>query len=270
MPAVKDFSPFVPFDLYDFFGYLFPGVIFSTSILIFYNQLHPGFYNKWFSYPTNEFEIPFIVGLGFVVAAIVVLYSLGHVIATLSHIIIDRVLIDGIEGYPINFLLDIPRISREYSEATFKYLFAFFNILLFLPALPIYYTTYKLLSKTVIAIIVFLIVQRFIIMLIRRRPEGHDLANKMGNKKIFRSFLFPSKWLIDPWIDFFRKLLGMDRRFSSQFISLFKQKFSDRFGGLKSNQEGSDNYWLSEFSVTSRDDIHDRYYSNLVASLRFC
>ena len=95
-------------------------------------------------------------------------------------------------------------------------------------------------------------------MLIRRRPEGHDLANKMGNKKIFRSFLFPSKWLIDPWIDFFRKLLGMDRRFSSQFISLFKQKFSDRFGGLKSNQEGSDNYWLSEFSVTSRDDIHDR------------
>ena len=193
-----------------------------------------------------------------IIVAIVVLYSLGHVIATVSHIIIDRVLIDGIEGYPINFLLDIPRESREYSEATFKYLFAFFNLFLLVPVLPIQYSTVYTILLIILALILLLVVQRFIIMLVRRRPNGHTITHKIGDIKLFRLFLYPSNIFIDPWIDFFRKLLGMDRRFSNQFIKLFKNKFSKRFCGLKSAEEGSDNYWLSEFAVTSKDEIHNR------------
>jgi hypothetical protein len=258
MATPKDFSPFVPFDLYDFFGYLFPGAIFSVSILLFYDILHPAFYSSWFSYPLNQFDIPFIVGLGLAVAGIVMLYALGHVIATVSHIIIDRVLVDGIEGYPINFLLDIPQPSRPYSQATFKYLFASFNILLLAPVLPINYSQMRILVIALLGLIGALILQRIIIMIIRSQPNGHAFTRAVGTKWYFRILLLPSSALIDPTISFFRKLLGMDRSFSPSFLKLYYELFAKRFGGLQAREEGSDNYWLSAFAAISNDEIHDR------------
>jgi hypothetical protein len=258
MASPKDFSPFVPFDLYDFFGYLFPGVLFVASVLFFYNNLSPGFYNHWFSYSSNQYEIPFVIGIALVVGAIVILYSLGHIIATLSHIIIDRVLIDGIEGYPINFLLKIPHTTREYSEASFKYLFACFNILLLLPALPFQYSTIFVLIIVILFLILLLIGQRIIVMLVHNRANGHEIARRIGAKKSTRLLLVPSIYLFDPAIEFLRKLLGMDRRFSDRFIELYRELFSKRFNGLVSIEEGSDNYWLPAFDATSIDEIHDR------------
>ncbi len=256
MPTPKDYSPFVPFDLYDFFGYIFPSVIFSASILLFYNSLRPGFYSSWISQPTNQ-EIPFVTGLAIVVAAIVLLYALGHVIATVSHIIIDRVLIDGIEGYPVNFLLDIRKPTREYSESTFKYLFACFNLLLLAPALPLAYSTMVSSVLILFAFILILISQRIIVMLVRRRPGGHEISHKLGDKRLFRLFLKPAK-IIDVAIDFFRRLLGMDRPFSPGFLRTYRKVFSRRFGGLISVEEGSNNYWLSAFAAGSNDEVHDR------------
>jgi hypothetical protein len=258
MPTPKDFSPFVPFDLYDFFGYIFPGVLFSVSMLLFYDQLHPAFYKDWFLQNSNSREIPFILGLGIVVASIVILYAMGHVIATLSHIIVDRVLIDGIEGYPVNFLLDLPQKDREYSEATFKYLFAFFNVLVLLPSLPVSYSVVFYGAISLTAVIVILVIQRIIVMLIHLRKHGREITRRYGDKKFFRALLRPSQLLIDPGIQFLRKLLGMDRRFSDQFIKTFKKIFDSRFRGLKSQDEGSENYWLTAFASASGDEVHDR------------
>jgi len=115
MASSKEFSPFVPFDLYDFFGYLFPGILFSTNALIFLNEVDKDFFNKYLKdifIHSDSIALTFIASTSLILAGIVILYTLGHFIATLSHVIIDRVLIDGIEGYPINFLLDIPHIPR--------------------------------------------------------------------------------------------------------------------------------------------------------------
>ncbi len=258
MASSKDFSPFVPFDLYDFFGYLFPGVLFSTNMFIFYNIINPGFYAGWFSTPQNAFDIPFVVSIAIVVGAIVIMYSLGHIIATISHIIIDRVLIDGIEGYPVNFLLRIKRPKRPYSEATFKYLFASFNALLIIPALPLSYPLVLKLIIITISCIGFLIMQRIIIMVVRISPNGHERAHRVGDKNPFKLFLIPARLIIDPAIEFLRKLLGMDRGFSDTFIKLYRELFSARFGGLNSLQENSDNYWLPAFAAISNEEVHDR------------
>ena len=47
MASTKDFSPFVPFDLYDFFGYLFPGILFLTNSLLFLDEINSSFFQKY-------------------------------------------------------------------------------------------------------------------------------------------------------------------------------------------------------------------------------
>jgi hypothetical protein len=259
MPSIKDISPFVPFDLYDFFGYLFPGILFATNSAILLHEMNPTLFSSL--YPiitvTKDSELTFIGGVGIILASIVFLYTLGHFIATLSHIIIDRVLVDGIEGYPINFLLNIHRETREYSESTFKYLFTLYNVMLLIPVIfgdAIKIKTYLIWA---LAGVVFLIIQRTIIMIVRQ-TKGKDFAFKVGNIKLFRLYLLPAKYIIDPIIGFQRRLLGMDRKFPDSFIALYKDLFHKRFNPLIADDVASENYWLSSFHSTSEHEFHQR------------
>ena len=186
------------------------------------------------------------------------LYVLGHFVATISHIIIDRVLIDGIEGYPINFLLDIPRVTRHYSESTYKYLFALYNLLLIMPVIVGDYSTLHFLLKILLCSIALLILQRVVIMLVRTTDAGKARAHTLGDYWIFRTFLLPSNYVIDPLIGFFRRLLGLDRRFSDSFIAVYKDLFHQRFSPLVADDVGSDNYWLPALHAISRNPSHEK------------
>lgn len=232
MASAKDYSSFVPFDLYDFFGYLFPGILFAASMFLFMSQFNFQDVEPLKSTLTAFIDPPFIMSVAIVACGIVVLYVLGHFVATISHIIIDRVLIDGIEGYPINFLLNIPRVTRGYSESTYKYLFALYNLLLILPVIVGDYSTLHFLLKIVLGSIAFLILQRIVIMLVRTTKAGKARAHTLGDYWVFRIFLVPSKYLIDPLIGFFMRLLGLDRRFSDSFIAMYKDLFHQRFSPL--------------------------------------
>jgi len=64
MPSSREFSPFVPFDLYDFFGYLFPGILFSISIVVFYIQLDLTIITKTTNYLSSSGDITNLM-LGF-------------------------------------------------------------------------------------------------------------------------------------------------------------------------------------------------------------
>jgi len=257
MPSVKDYSPFVPFDLYDFFGYLFPGIIFATCIYIFQMQF-PKYLPVQLQPISETLKDPTLLeGITAIVIGIVFLYVIGHFVATLSHIIIDRVLIDGIEGYPINLLLDIPKKERAYSESTFKYLFALYNLILLAPVII---SNYEILHSILVALLLcvaFLIVQRVVIMVVRFTDKGKILAKRVGDKKIFLTFLLPSKFIIDPIIGFLRRLLGLDRFFPKEFIALFKRLFKTRYG-INSDLVGSENYWLSNLHACASNPVHQR------------
>jgi hypothetical protein len=254
MASPRDFSPFVPFDLYDFFGYLFPGVIFAASLLIFYGQLHTGSFVSWHT----DLDMPFVMGLGVVIVAVVLLYSLGHFIATISYIIIDRVLVEGIEGYPVNHYLRLTKVSREYSEATFKYLFVLFNLLMLTPILPVSHSAMGFTAVVLMALILLLIIQRLIVMVVHQRAGGRELARRLGGMWQFRLFLIPDQWILSWIIQSVRKLFGMDRQFPQQFIDLYKVAFEKRFHGVSIDQASSENYWLSAFAASSADPMHDR------------
>jgi hypothetical protein len=255
---MKDVSPFVPFDLYDFFGYLFPGVLLASSLALFMG-LNGWLENEPFKTictPSNYDH--FVTGLAASVAGIVLLYVLGHFVATISYIIIDRVLLDGIEGYPVVYLLNLPREPRHYSEATYKYLFALFNTLVLLPVVISDYEILHFWLQTLVYVILGLLGQRLIIMVVRSIPSGKRASRIIGDFWFCRIFLWP-QWLIDNLvIAFFRKLLGLDRKFSEQFVKLYKDAFGRRFPQLEVDKVGSENYWLSSFHAMAKSPSHEK------------
>jgi hypothetical protein len=262
MASMKDYSPLVPFDLYDFFGYLFPGILFAANIGFFLYQVCPSLWGPFHSSATGagvgQADLPFLFALALVVAGTVVLYSLGHFVAIISYVIIDRVLIDGIEGYPILFQLSIEQPKRDYSESTFKYLFALFNLFLLLPMFIADYHALRWTIGILLCAIAVLIFQRFVIMFVRTTAKGRALSHKVGDKPVIRLFLLPSKLLIDPVIGFFRRLLGLDRQLPASLVALYKSLFEKRYPPLQSDNVESENYWLSAFHAIADHETHER------------
>jgi hypothetical protein len=252
MASLKEYSPLVPFDLYDFFGYLFPGVFFGVSTLAFIGHSMPQVleYHQalWIAYD----KAPILISMALSVGAIIVLYVIGHVIATVSHVIIDRVLVDGVVGYPVSHLLRLPRRTREYVESTYKYLFGLFNAVLLMPVL---FNSNELVQRLITILLVLIgliIVLRFVVMIVRADPwRRRTVVPRIAAKKWVRVYLWPAKYVIDPVIGFSQRLLGIDKRFPGQFIREYKGLFRREFK-MEPAQVGSENYWLPFFYVSTK------------------
>jgi hypothetical protein len=249
----KEFSPWIPFDLYDFFGYLFPGIYFAISIVFIFLISNPSFSmdEYWKVFAHGEFMMGFVSLL----TLIVIVYLLGHFIATISHVVIDRAIVGGIIGYPILHLLRLKRPEREYSESTIKYLFILFNTSLLLPAFIYSHVCFIGTTTIFFCIICFLFCFRIFMTFLRMRPNGGEIAKKYGDKKIFRIYLFPAQKLIDPLFLFVRRVLAIDKQFSQEFIEKYMAVFKSRFGLESENQE-SENYWLPFFYVSDKSPYH--------------
>jgi len=116
----KDIAPWVPFGMYDFFGYLFPGMfLFASAMLFFkYSYIDQTIINTvWNACKDNSILLSVLLAsLG-----IVFIYVIGHVLATLSSILYGCIINDGIIGYPYVALLKIPCEVKEYSRASHSY-----------------------------------------------------------------------------------------------------------------------------------------------------
>jgi hypothetical protein len=256
MASPRDFSPWVPFDLYDFFGYLFPGVTFSFGFLVFVH--HTLFDVFKFLDPLWEVysKAPFLVSLFTIVVGIIIFYVMGHFIATFSHMIIDRVLVDGIVGYPVNHLLRLKKVTRGFSQSTYKYLFLVFNLFVSIPIFVSDYKTFKVMINILLIIGIILIIIRVFIMLYRANPWRRKklIINGIPQNKFFKFLTFvylsPATYFINPIIAFFQKLLGIDKRFPPNFIRRYKELFKEYYG-IDPNTIAQENYWLSFFRVSS-------------------
>lgn len=241
----------LPFDLYDFFGYLFPGILFATNMMLVIYEIDKKYFNKIYDISLKA-DGNFLLTLSFIIASIIIFYTLGHIIAALSHLIIDRMLIDGIEGYPMSYVLDLEKEDRYFLEGTFKLLFFFFNTLLLTPV--ILNKPYQTITIYIILGIIFiLIITRTIIMMLRQnnKEKINDLLNKINSKKLLNRiwnysiniFWEAPLFIIDLIIGFLRRLTGIDRKFKKPMIKLFKENFNDRYG-MDVEKIGSDSYWL--------------------------
>ena len=117
MTSLKDYSPWVPFDLYDFFGYLFPGTFLLVTIALFLQlsglQDLACYTNKCLSIYN---EAPFLVSVLTIVVGIILIYTLGHFVAMFGQILFDRIFLDEIVQHPIFALLKIKTINSKYSN----------------------------------------------------------------------------------------------------------------------------------------------------------
>jgi hypothetical protein len=92
-----------PFNLYDFFGYIFPGALFLTVIIYEEWQVifKSVFVDKtmWAFLRAAKKSIAY--GGILLTVLLIMVYTVGHIIAMLSHIILDRFFVSGIMKYPI-------------------------------------------------------------------------------------------------------------------------------------------------------------------------
>lgn len=249
MTSPKDYSPWVPFDLYDFFGYLFPGAFLLFTTCLFFQ--FSGLFN-FIDVINDNIKVyekaPFIVGLIMVVMGIILVYTLGHFVAMFGQIIFDRIFLDEIIQHPIFTLLNIQKGEREYSIAIFQSLFILYNFLLLINILNIninasvFGSEYQLLDLVILVIMITLIVIKVGVMVYRFKPENREKLVKRGLPKwIEKPTLFFKRKIFNMFNSSFKKLLGLDRPFPDEFIQKHKINFKNYFG-LNSDEMGYENY----------------------------
>jgi hypothetical protein len=263
MISPKDYSPWVPFDLYDFFGYLFPGafLLFTTCLFFQFSGL-VNFIDVINATIKVYEKAPFIVGLIMVVMGIILVYTLGHFVAMFGQIIFDRIFLDEIIQHPIFALLKIEKSQRIYSVAIFQIIFFLYNLFIVFQIFNLHFLRvpliYNLATSDIVIIFSFLLLFaiKIIVMICRFNPECKERLERnglpMGTKFAGWLALFISNNLIKPLISSIQKLLGLDRPFSDQLIEKHKENFKKYFG-LDSDEAKYENYWLSFFYTSSRN-----------------
>jgi hypothetical protein len=255
----KDFTPWVPFDLYDFFGYLFPGVFFLASLLTFAGHSAPNLFNSHAILWTATAKYPFLMGLLLVACSIVLVYATGHFIASISYILYDRVIMAGIIGYPVTHLLSLKKEDRPFSEAAYKYLLLLINIAFILPIFISNHNTLRICYKWIFCAILLLISFRIAVKL-ARHSFGDKKVDRLGDFTIrafpiFSIIWLPAKYTIDIFIVIIKGVLGVDRGFPSDMVQKYKKHFEECFG-INPDKASTENYWLSYFRTTAISSSH--------------
>jgi hypothetical protein len=101
-------SNWVPFSLYDFFGYIIPGSILLTGLsLYFFNSILQS--QIYVNIANLIKQSGTILRIIFAIIGLIITYSVGHIVATISHIIFDRILVGSILQYPYRTLLGLEK-----------------------------------------------------------------------------------------------------------------------------------------------------------------
>lgn len=95
------------FTLYDIFGYLVPGVAIITGVYVHvktfggYQEIENLIRTLFWNWPSTWFEFATLL-----VLACVLTYMIGHLVASVGALIIDRMLVERLNGYPFEKLFD--------------------------------------------------------------------------------------------------------------------------------------------------------------------
>jgi hypothetical protein len=104
----------LPFNSYDFFGYLLPGTLFAFG----------GAYVFWDKLPlesclTQESKINAFIVVLVLLGLLAGLYFIGQIIGSISHLLYDRLLVRNIIGYPFQYILDLKPRPEDSMRITY-------------------------------------------------------------------------------------------------------------------------------------------------------
>lgn len=272
----------LPFNSYDFFGYILPGTLFSFGFLFLFKD-------KIGKFVTNENIIQQITGMSAFLAILVllgllaILYFIGQVIGCVSHLLYDRLLVRNVIGYPFQYILDLKSRPDDSVRITYLLLVVF---ALQVAVVPLIYETlcrFDILTVKggwrlcVIWLSIFGILfiasfaLRFFLVLSRMsRMDSMDHyikeAKKTSIEKDEEMMKLCEKTRRIAWYIFFpiRKLTSTDTKVTPSIREKFITRFRNQTNlNLKKQKEyNSDAYWLTYISLVKSDSRHDAKINN--------
>lgn len=272
-----------PFNLYDFFGYIFPGAYLglmfilvsesSDSRLMYLVRQSTAIVYQSSSVLSN------IIGGSLL---LVIAYSLGHIVATLSHIVIDRLLVSGIMGYPIYRLLNMkqPYDHMQLKRSTSTYILV---VLLLILVTPVYHffagttlalderacpdlstlcnpTYYSVLSTLILGLMLFKGLHAFVAV----EPYYFEARKHLNHPWVefgIKAYTFVARFALFPLLQVLETVLGTERRLPSEMVKKFGTDFRTRFD-LDFEKAGTENYWLPFFRTNIDDPNATRLIFN--------
>lgn len=221
----------IRFDSYDFFGYFLPGILATGASLLGFlgltEQSFGKFVQQYVAGPTQLF-------IAFGIAFLFCSYIFGHVISSISAIILDKFYVQNVKGYPFDRI--IFNIEKKENERT-----RFFRIIVFFfYIIPLCFSIETILNyDRYLSSSIFLLLIISILIYTLYKIRFNFLKKPLFILQI--SLCFP--------ILFFerqiRNYLNLDRPISKESQDIFKYKFKKCFSMEASENSGSDVFWLS-------------------------
>jgi len=238
-------------DLYDLFGYFIPGILLIFNFLFVRILVMNGFsyqscnttFLKVLHFLTMMNDAEWWVELLLFIICIAIIYLIGHIISSLSNLLVDKFLIKKISRYPYVKLFRLDKMNKEFSKGFYKLYFAIINILFVL--------------MIFIHIPLFLLVPFIIILvggtIIKAIISALLASKKISEKSIVKLNYFGrlSAYIFDFFSNHIEHNFGLSDKFDDEFISSFMQKFKKKFHNI--NVNSTNLYWLSYCYVLNSD-----------------
>jgi len=258
----REIAPWVPFDLYDFFGYLFPGLFLLIALSIFMPIASPVKWEGMINVINGN--VSGLIKAYYIVSFIVLVYVAGHAIATLSSICMDSIIMKGVIGYPVYSLLRFNIFEEEEMDqngkpkqlkekgpvgSTYKYGYLLLHVFLLVSLCIagnwfVQGIGYVVGSLTVILLLILLSMHVF--APIKRSVHSTTFLYNI-NKRIL-------KHIIDPGINILRGWVSVDDSFPADFREKYITRYKNAFLDMDPLIAGCENYWLPYFWVCANDE----------------
>lgn len=268
----------LPFNSYDFFGYLLPGTLFAFgTAYVFWEDLP---LKSWL---TEKHEINAFVVVLVLLGLLAGLYFIGQIIGSISHLLYDRLVVRNIIGYPFQYILDLKPRPEDSMRITYllliicglQYVFApsMYELwCLFVPADVAWVrTVIWVASWSVVFVGAFLL--RFCLVCSRissMDSQGHVVKEQKNDKNSIENDGLMKKiccggvrvlWYLSVLL---RKISSTDTRVNIGIRNNFLNRVKNDYGIELEKEENynSDAYWIAYIGLLNTDQKHDAKIGN--------
>ena len=253
---MKEFS--IPFNTYDFFGYLLPGTLFSLGVLVVFNDK----IKSWVDgYNSLGISIPFTVVLTMLMAA--GLYFIGQIIGCIGHIIYDRMVVRNILGYPFYRILGLNQ-NVELSSMLISYVLimcGFIGILIpvFVRLVHFFFNVNEVVFFSYFAVILIFLIIFILLFAFSAKIVQDGSSIKKCDLKGVRKFF---ERITEMFLKVTATNVGVNEAVQNKFMMKLKKRT-----GLRKNhfckEYGSDIYWVTYIDLMkAKDPCHQGKISN--------
>jgi len=244
-----------PFDLYDFFGYLFPGMFFGVGLFVvhalFSGTQTVAIVAQAQSLATAFKDFKFVEAVLVLVVIFLMFYVFGHLVASFGSLLFEKKLLKGIFGYPTQYYLDVrEKHQRKVAESVYKITFMLFNATLIIGILSIDFPKYEAPFLACLKGLKWLLIIWFLLLLgfrplltwVQKRfvLAWLETVRKLAVASLYWTVFF----LIDLPITLVFGSTGVLKRFDPDTIDAYKRKFYNDFE-LDVDEVDTNVFWLS-------------------------